>query len=147
MDILDALLQEHQVIRDLFDRYDQLGPRSHAERRALFHVIRAELESHHPGEEEFLYPAIRAAHPGHLDERVEEHRVVRRLLAEIALLGPEDRAFPVKFLVLRENVEHHLREEELELYERARASLSSREREDLGRALAAARGRAAEPSS
>ena len=65
-------------------------------------------------------------------EALEEHKVLKTLLEEIAALTPADDEFDAKMKVLRENVEHHVEEEEKEMFPEAQKQLSEKVRNELG---------------
>ena len=82
-----------------------------------------ELEIHASAEEKIFYPAVREDSPDAaptLDESFEEHHVMRFLIGELRDMSPIDERFDAKFTVLAENVKHHIKEEEAELFARAR---------------------------
>jgi hemerythrin-like domain-containing protein len=72
-------------------------------------------------------------------EAVEEHKVVRRLLSELARMAKDSGQWMAKLTVLRENVEHHVEEEEDELFKLARSALAPEEVEELADDLEIAR--------
>ena len=65
-------------------------------------------------------------------EALEEHKLVKTLLGEIAALTPADDEFDAKMKVLRENVEHHVEEEETEMFPEAKKQLSDEVRNERG---------------
>jgi hypothetical protein len=84
------------------------------------------VEIHAVLEEELFYPAVRA-HVGRsiTNEGDEEHHVARVLIAELDRNGREDDHRDAKFIVLAENVRHHIKEEENEMLPKAKRSRSS----------------------
>jgi hemerythrin superfamily protein len=80
-----------------------------------------------------------------VDEGVEEHHVAKQLIAEIQSLGPADDAWTAKMAVLIENVEHHAKEEEDELFPKVRRATSAADRAALGDALEAEKKRLGAP--
>ena len=132
--------RDHDRLRTLFDRFEELGARRHRERSEIFEEIRTELETHRTLEEELLYPAAAAAGLGSGSADIEGHRIVTRLLAELVSIGVADRRFDVVFAVLRGNVEEHITEEERNLIPQLETGLSSAHRDALGRALSAKAG-------
>ena len=77
-----------------------------------------ELEVHSKLEEELIYPAIRAEIDDDdlMDEALEEHHVVHGLLGELKKMKPSDERYDAKFTVLAENVRHHIKEEESDMF-------------------------------
>jgi hemerythrin superfamily protein len=72
-------------------------------------------------EEELIYPAIRTAidDDGLMDETLEEHNVVHGLIGELKKMKPSDDRYDAKFTVLAENVGHHIKEEESNMFPKA----------------------------
>jgi iron-sulfur cluster repair protein YtfE (RIC family) len=108
-------------------------------RRDLLDRIRAELTVHETIEEEIFYPALKA-HPRAKDvvlEGIEEHNVVDNLLGELAAMPPSHESWGVKATVMRENVEHHIQEEETDMFVKARSIFDRAELEALGKRMAA----------
>jgi len=141
MNALELLKGDHERLRRIFDRYERLEPRAHRRKRDLLDDLRAELETHGRLEEEFLFSAIaRAPRSGPaIVEAREELRVIQAICDELGETGPEDRRLPAKLTVLRENVEHHISEEEREIFPRVEAELSPGLLEAIGKRMAARR--------
>ncbi len=78
-------------------------------------------------------------------EAYEEHRLVKQLLGELEAEPKDSEEWTAKFTVLKENIEHHVEEEEGEMFKKARQALSEEEIEELGERLQEAKnqGRAA----
>lgn len=137
MDALELLRSDHRTVSGLFREF-KAAP-SGERRSDLARAIRDELDLHATVEEEIFYPALRqafaAAETERLEEAYEEHRVVRELANEASSLLPEDERLPARVEVLRENVDHHVKEEEGELFAKARQVLSAERREELGRRM------------
>jgi len=105
------------------------------ERRQLMHEIGTALEGHTLIEEEMFYPAVRGLETQKAEamvlEALEEHHVVKLVLAELPKVDPEDERFEAKMTVLSELVEHHADEEEKEMFKTAQ-KLGKDELEALG---------------
>jgi hypothetical protein len=120
-------------------------------RRQLMTEIARTLDGHTTIEEEIFYPAVRGLETRKAEEMImeayEEHHVVKLLLAEMPRVNPEDERFEAKMTVLSELVEHHVEEEEKEMFKLAQ-KLGKDELEELGEQMAqrfeAVRARAAE---
>jgi hemerythrin-like domain-containing protein len=127
-----ALLREdHRAVKKLFKEFSATGDRAHAARRRLVDKIITELSIHAGIEENVLYPRARAAMPKSEDdvlEALEEHHIVKVTCAELEKMQPSDERFAAKVQVLIENVKHHIKEEEEELFPKLRQVFS---REDL----------------
>lgn len=118
----DVLKEDHKRVKKLFGEYEDLEDGANDRKMRLFGEIHRELTIHAAIEEEIFYPAVEGVEKGKrggeavVAEAIEEHRVVKTLLQELAGLDPGFEAFDAKMKVLRENVEHHADEEEKEMF-------------------------------
>jgi len=140
MDAFELLKADHQKVAELFDR---LEAASGKEKLKVFRQIKAELEIHTHIEEKIFYPALERPRETHdlTLEAYEEHSVVKTLLAELSGARSADDEWQAKAKVLRENVEHHVDEEENELFDKAGDVLSDEEIERLGERMEAEKAR------
>lgn len=134
MDPFTMLKQDHKKVKTLFKEYEDAGERAYKKKQQIAEQIFHELEVHTTVEEEIFYPAIREKagkkEPRKLvNESYEEHAVAKRLIEEMKALSAEDEKFDAKFMVLRENVEHHIKEEERELFPSSKDLLEGNEDE------------------
>ena len=131
MDALDLIKQDHKRLRKLLE--ETLEAKG-SEREQRMDFLRTELVAHERMEEEVLYPRLReekkAREP--VLEGYEEHHVADVLLDELLDVPPETDLWKAKVKVLKENVEHHMDEEEDELFKDARAVLDREELNRLG---------------
>ena len=101
--------------------------------RALFANLADALTMHVTAEEQVFYPAVKARRTEDiLLESLEEHLSLKRLLADLLALDPDERTFEPKFKVLKEQTEHHHKEEEEHLFPKARGLIDESQREALG---------------
>jgi hemerythrin superfamily protein len=118
---VELLRKDHQTVKALFREFDAAEHPDEKERivkRSL-----DELEVHASVEEKIFYPAVREDSPDaadKLDEALEEHHAARLLMHELRGMSAEDERFDAKFRVLTEMVKHHVKEEEAEMFARAR---------------------------
>lgn len=134
-----VLRGDHAAVKQLFRRFEKAGDRAFETKQRLFSEIDHELEIHAKVEEEVFYPAVEDEAADAEDlvrEAIEEHNVVRTLLGEIAAMSSEDEQYDAKVKVLMENVEHHIEEEEGEMFPKAERLPETRQRE-LGAELKA----------
>jgi len=139
MNALEILKQDHQKVSELFDKVE--ATESEKEHERLFEQIKTELETHTHIEETVLYPAFEA-HEELKDmvlEAYEEHKQVKTLIREIGRLADGSEKFDAKLKVMGENVEHHVEEEENEMFPKVQQLFSGEELEQLGQELEAAR--------
>jgi hemerythrin superfamily protein len=135
---IELLITDHENVRRLFDEYEELADdeADEEDRKALADEICAMLTVHSMLEQEVIYPAAREAvdDQEQLDEAEAEHQQIDDLIAEIQEMEPGDESYDEKLTLLSEQVEHHVREEEDELFPMMEAS--ELDLDELGRALA-----------
>lgn len=120
-----ALLQrDHAEVKKLFKQYEKLADAEAdgQERSELANRICAMLTVHATIEEEIFYPAAREAEVDDdlLDEAQVEHASVKDLIAQIESMSPDDELYDAKVTVLGEYVDHHVQEEEGEMFPKCR---------------------------
>ena len=123
MDAIELLTQDHQTVRELFDQYDTLSDRSLVSKRKLALKICQELSKHAMVDEELFYPAVRDASRQNedlIDEAIVEHASAKELIAQIVAMAPGEDLYDAKVKVLSEQIEHHVSEEEGDIFPRAR---------------------------
>ncbi|HEX8847216.1 MAG TPA: hemerythrin domain-containing protein [Pyrinomonadaceae bacterium] len=141
MDAFELLKKDHEKVSGIFEKLEPTTERAEKTREELFTELKKELDLHAKIEEEIFYPAIREARKTHeiTLEGYEEHHVIKTLLAELEELPTTDETWGAKLKVLKENVEHHVEEEEGEMFTGAREVLSSEQIEELGAQMEAAK--------
>ena len=136
MNPIELLKNDHDEVKELFKQYEKAGDNALAKKLALFEQIRDALTVHMDIEETIFYPAVKAVRDEKVKDEVreadEEHHVVKILLGELGKMNLSDEQFDAKLTVLKENVEHHVEEEEGELLPDAKKRLSSELLEQLG---------------
>jgi len=141
MNAFTVLKADHKKVAGILEKIDSTTERGVKTREDLFKQLKTELDLHAHIEETILYPALEQAEETRdiTLEAYEEHRLVKQLLAELDTLGKDEEQWTAKFTVLKENIEHHVEEEEDEMFKKARKVLSEKEAEDLGERLEAAK--------
>lgn len=136
MDPIALLKKDHEEVKTLFESYESAGDDAIVTKQRLFLEIRAALTVHMDIEETIFYPAVKRVHDEEVKDMVreadEEHHVVKVLLSELSKMTPEDEQFDAKVTVLKENIEHHVKEEEGELLPDAKKKLSKEMLDQLG---------------
>jgi hemerythrin-like domain-containing protein len=133
-DALALLERDHRRFEDLLKQGEETTERAREGRTALLDTITAELTVHEMIEEKVLYPALKA-HPEGKDlalEGYQEHHVADLLVKELYDLAKDDERWGAKFKVLKENLEHHIDEEEGPMFRTARGLFSREELQALG---------------
>ena len=134
MDAVKLLKEDHDKVKKILNDLDSTTERGVKTREELFAKVKRELEVHETIEEEIFYPALKE-HPKMKDlvlEAYEEHHVVDTVMAEIVDVPYSDETWGAKLTVMKENVEHHIEEEEDEMLPQARRVFSEGELEELG---------------
>jgi hemerythrin-like domain-containing protein len=115
---IGLLLDDHRKVKKLFREFESV--KSDARKEAIVREACMELTVHTQIEEEMFYPALLAANPDVfgdlLDEAVVEHAGAKNLIADLESMKPGDDLYDAKFTVLAEYIEHHVEEEEEDLF-------------------------------
>ena len=141
MNALTMLMDDHDRMKKLLNELESTTERGVKIRAELFSTIKGELTIHEIIEEEIFYPELKA-HPKARDivlEGYEEHHVVDLVMKELEECPVEDESWGAKAKVMKENVEHHMQEEEGEMFKQARAVFDQAELRDLGERMEARR--------
>ena len=142
MDAITLLRDDHATARELFRRFQAAGPDAHKTKRKIVDRIIEELAVHAAIEEQVFYPAVRSAvknSDNEVLESLEEHHIVKWTLSELEDMDPLDERFDPKVGVLIENVRHHMREEEGEMFPKVRKALGTKALRELGQRMLAAK--------
>ena len=119
MDAIKMLTEDHREVEELFEQFEKQGDRAKAKKKQLADQICTALLLHAQLEEEIFYPAAREAlDDGEdlLDEAVVEHASAKDLIMQVQEMDPEDELYDAKVKVLGEYVNHHVEEEENEMF-------------------------------
>ena len=137
MNAFELLKADHEKVAGIMEKIDGTTERGVKTREELFTQLKAELDLHAQIEEQIFYPALEDADETReiTLEAYEEHNLVKQLLSELESEPKDDEQWTAKFTVLKENVEHHVEEEEGELFKKARKVLSQDEATELGNRL------------
>lgn len=118
-DAVSLLKQDHRKVKKAFERYQELGPQAYKTKKSLADEICEELIRHTQIEEEVFYPefrkAVKEARPIANEAKV-EHDSARELIHQILEMDAEEELFDAKVKVLSEQIEHHIKEEEEEMF-------------------------------
>ena len=141
MDVFEILKQDHQKVSGLFDQIE--ATQDGATRRQLFTQIKQELDLHTQVEETILYPELKQADETReiAEEAYEEHAEAKQLLARIDQTPPTDSRFDDLLTELRTAIEHHVSEEEGEMFPKARKVLDQERIDQISQQVAAAKQR------
>ena len=140
MNAITLLKNDHKTVEDLFKRFEKLGPRAVKSKQDVVERIVRELSIHAAIEEMAFYPAIReAVEKGDVEDMVleslEEHHIVKWVLSELDGMNASHERFDAKVTVLMENVRHHVKEEEKDLFPKVSKMFSRAMLDELGDAM------------
>jgi hemerythrin superfamily protein len=139
MDAIKLLKADHDKVKGLLNELESTTERGVKTRAELFSTIKGELTLHEIVEEEIFYPELKA-HPKAEDivlEGYQEHHVVDLLMGELEALDVSDETWGPKAIVMKENIEHHIEEEEGEMFPKARQVFDPAELDELGQRMEA----------
>ena len=134
---ITMLKADHTAVKRLLRELNETGDRAVKQRETLVARIERELKTHAQIEEEVFYPAFKAAAEGSdaedlFYEAAEEHHVVDMVLPALKAANPKSHEFAAKAKVLKELVEHHIREEETEMFKQARELFDDDQLREIG---------------
>jgi hypothetical protein len=131
MDPFELLKKDHQKVATLFA---QIESTSGDAKMRIFRQLKEELDVHTHIEETIFYPALEGEKETReiTLEAYQEHRVVKDLLAQLDAATSADEEWEARLTVLKENVEHHVEEEEGELFDKANDVLTGEQADELG---------------
>ena len=136
MNAIDLLEAQHREVEDLFAKLERT--KDAAAKEAIFVELADNLAIHTTIEERHFYPAVRdkGAEDGAF-ETFEDHLTIKRALNALLDLDVEDEAFTEKLDILQAEVEHHVEQEEGDLFPRVMRLFDENELEDIGDAMSA----------
>jgi len=116
---LALLKKDHDKVKDLFAQFETAEGRP-AKKKIVKQAL-TELKVHAAIEEELFYPAVRKpVGKDIMNEADEEHHVAKVLIAELESMNGREDHYDAKFTVLAETVRHHIKEEENEVFSKAK---------------------------
>jgi len=133
-DPIVLLERDHRRFEDLLKQGEETTERAAKRRRQLLDTLTRELNEHELMEEQVLYPTLEPHAQAReiVLEGYEEHHVADVITKELRDVTPDDERWAAKFKVLKESLEHHIKEEERNMFRTARAVLSRDELNELG---------------
>ena len=132
-DALALLETDHRHFETLLREGEETTERARKRRTQLVRTLAADISMHELMEEQVLYPALKA-HPEAKDivlEGYQEHHVADMILKELEGVSTDDEQWAAKFKVLKENLEHHIQEEEGKMFRTARGIFGRNELREM----------------
>lgn len=141
-DAIALLKADHTAVKKLFGQEEKEEKKAKHDgqmKQEIFDQIKTALEVHATIEEEIFYPAVKKARSENVKDEVregyEEHKQIKDLLAKLSGVTPADETWDMKIKVLKEDVEHHVKEEEGEMFPDAKKFLGEKRLMELGKQL------------
>ncbi len=130
-DIFAVIKKDHRTVEGLFKKIESAD--SEMECESLYEELRSELTAHADAEEAVIYPRLKEKDPTReiAFESVEEHAVVTYLLEKLDNTEIDEERWMATLTVLKEVVEHHVEEEEDEMFRKMRRAFKSQELEEM----------------
>jgi hypothetical protein len=136
MDAIEMLEEQHEEVAALFKELE--NAKGASQKRELFEEIADKLAVHATIEEMHFYPAVKAKRTEDiLLESLEEHLGIKRVLADLLATDVEDETFEAKVKVLKEQVEHHVGEEQDDLFPKVKKLFDSEALEAIAQEMTA----------
>lgn len=132
IDSIDLLKSQHQEVDDLFKEFEAAKSKAFESKLHTFEAIAATLEAHAKIEEAFLYPEGKPVDTDMTLEAYEEHGLIKEVIAKTRKLNADDETFDAKVTVLKELVQHHVKEEEKTYFPELRKALGKEHLAELG---------------
>lgn len=139
MNAIELLKQDHQEARSLMEQLENMGNTTTAgnSNMDLFNQLKQALTLHTKIEEQVFYPALKSHDEtaDMIEEAFEEHRGVDELLAQMSGMNPSNPDFMDLLSELKDNVEHHVEEEENDMFPKAEQILGQSRLQEMGRQM------------
>jgi hemerythrin-like domain-containing protein len=130
MNAIDMLKEQHREVEQLFEK---LGEASGQAKERLFYELADALAIHTSIEERAFYPGVKTKDTGEiLEESLQEHLQAKRLLADMLDMDVASEEFDAKCRVLQESIEHHVEEEESELFPKVKKICDASALDEIG---------------
>lgn len=128
-DAITLLTDDHKAVKKLFKTYHSLVDQDGTDEQKgdVAGQICRELTVHATIEEEIFYPAVRAAidEQDLMDEAEVEHATAKDLIEQIEGMSPGDELYDAKVTVLGEYIDHHVEEEQNEIFPKAKKAVDT----------------------
>ena len=141
MDAITLLKEDQRKATKLMSELEETTERGVKTREQKWTTLLKELTIHEDIEEEIFYPAL-AEHPkakAIVLEALEEHHLVDDIVQQLKGTPFDDEHWAARFKVTKENVEHHIEEEETEMFKISRQVFTTEELEELGASMEASK--------
>lgn len=134
MDVITLLREDHKHIAHLLDQLIHTHNEDLDRRTVLFEKLEEELIMHTGYEEKLFYPELRSNPKTHelILEAYQEHHVIGHIMTDISRVAFNHDIWKAKVTVMKENIEHHVKEEEHDIFPKVRQLLTTDELKKMG---------------
>ena len=134
MNVFELLKQDHQRVRDIFSQLGSTSRQDKRNRQDLFQELKRELVAHGHAEEKAFYPKLADKPPTHdiVEDGINEHHQIEQMIGRIETMSVETEEWRTAVGDLEKMVEHHVREEEDDMFARARSLLPEDQLDPIG---------------
>ncbi|HYP52072.1 MAG TPA: hemerythrin domain-containing protein [Pyrinomonadaceae bacterium] len=138
MDAIELLKGDHEKVSGIFEKLEPTTERAVKTREEMFTKLKQELDIHAHIEETIFYPALKQALTDKqiVTHAYHEHQEVKDLLKQLESTPVDSEEWTTTLQELKESVEHHVEEEEDDMFEQAREALTKQQMTDLGARMA-----------
>lgn len=133
MKATDLLMQQHKKVRTAFKKLEK----GSGDAAALLEELANDLAAHMLIEHELFYPAVMALDEKMIKESFEEHALGELALKRLLSIDPQDEAFEAKVTAVKDVIEHHVEEEEQELFPKVEKAVDDERLKALGKEMKA----------
>lgn len=133
-EMLNLLRDDHRHVQSIIEELEKTTARATSKRKELLQTLKQELQIHEKVEEKLFYPVMKKDKEANplIIEAYEEHHLVDELLAKLEDTEFTDESWKAKLTVLKENLLHHIKEEEQEIFPIAREHLGKKRLQEMG---------------
>ena len=131
MEATQLLSKQHRKVESLFRKLERKNP----DAETLLTDLANDLAAHMAIEQEIFYPAVRNVDESLLLESYEEHALAEVALKRLLATDPQDDAFKARVTALKELIQHHVKEEEEELFPQVQKKLDEESLNELGKRM------------
>jgi len=131
--LFEALKADHKKVSAILGMIEKTTEKQSARRKTLFEKFQAEFISHADAEEESIYVPLKAKNRTHdlIMEAYEEHGLVEHMIEQVCKIEPDEEIWIAKMTVIKELIEHHVKEEETILFKKMKAICDTEELDQM----------------
>ncbi|MFW5636309.1 MAG: hemerythrin domain-containing protein [Thermodesulfobacteriota bacterium] len=132
-ELFELLKKDHEEVKSLLKQLKETKNGDAKKREELFAEVKKEIQPHQAGEEKAFYPVLKENEETKEDvlESIEEHHVSKLVLRELDGMNKDSDQWLAKLKVFKEIVEHHIQEEEKEIFEDAKKAISDEQMKSI----------------